>query len=412
MAQAAFTINSAADSTATASIGGGSCPISRRCSTTTPPGRCYLEAYERPATPLSIAWSGRRLTCLARHDLCRRELYSPRRRQRRRRRKFLLLDARRDRRRAGTRAGQDVLRGLRRDGGGNFEGRNNPPPRPGPWKPVAKELDRDFAALESELAADRGRLLRSAAADPSGRDDKSSSRGTADDRRVGPPRRSSTNRAAATRRQAAISSSPRFAWVALGLARVPESTGKMSVPPGGLRRSWRNGRPGGPPSSTTTPAWPDALTTLHQQQPQKRWLERAVALADVILAPVRDRRGGFFYTPDNHEPLIVRRRTSSTTRRPAQRAGRRRSLAAGRFIAARRLSSGRARRPPRVPRRVAAVPHGRRPSCRWPFWTIARLYPLFRRWTQKVESLKGSYVFPLFCGTSSVSSLVESPRRW
>ncbi len=77
---------------------------------------------------------------------------------------------------------------------------------------------------------------------------------------------------------------------------------------GGLRRSWRSGRPGGPAFLDDYASLANALTTLHQQQREQRWLDEAVGLADAILARFADARGGFFYTPNDHEPLIVRKK--------------------------------------------------------------------------------------------------------
>ena len=91
----------------------------------------------------------------------------------------------------------------------------------------------------------------------------------------------------------------------------PESTGKMPVPPerppiycGG------RGATAGPAAlpSDDYASLANALTTLHQQQREQRWLDEAVGLADAILARFADPRGGFFYTPADHEPLIVRKK--------------------------------------------------------------------------------------------------------
>ena len=128
-----------------------------------------------------------------------------------------------------------------------------------------------------------------------------------------------------------------------------------------MRRSWRNGRPGGPAFLDDYASLANALTTLHQQQPQRRWLDEAVSLADTILARFADRRGGFFYTPDDHEPLIVRKKDLVDNSTPSGNGlAVVASPAAGRSMRPRRLSPGCPCGPPRLPRRLAAVPRGRR----------------------------------------------------
>ena len=107
-------------------------------------------------------------------------------------------------------------------------------------------------------------------------------------------------------RAAAVLDEPRYGDAAAKAANFLLAA--LRDPSGGLRRSWRNGRPGGPAFLDDYASLANALTTLHQQQPQKRWLDEAVALADAILARFADPRGGFFYTPDDHEPLIVRKK--------------------------------------------------------------------------------------------------------
>ena len=53
----------------------------------------------------------------------------------------------------------------------------------------------------------------------------------------------------------------------------------------------------------------NALVTLYEHQPDRRWLDAAVALADAILARFADPQGGgFFYVAQDDEALIVRKK--------------------------------------------------------------------------------------------------------
>lgn len=75
---------------------------------------------------------------------------------------------------------------------------------------------------------------------------------------------------------------------------------------GRLLRSWREGR------STHNAYLEDyaalilGLTALYQTDPQTRWFEAAVDLAEEMVAHYQDPVGGFFDTRDDHETLILR----------------------------------------------------------------------------------------------------------
>ncbi|MCC6124818.1 MAG: thioredoxin domain-containing protein [Pirellulales bacterium] len=53
----------------------------------------------------------------------------------------------------------------------------------------------------------------------------------------------------------------------------------------------------------------NALLTLHETGGEGTWLDRAVELAEIVLNHFADaKRGGFFFTADDHEPLLVRKK--------------------------------------------------------------------------------------------------------
>jgi hypothetical protein len=177
---------------------------------------------------------------------------------------------------------------------GNFEGRNVLHLAT-PLETCAKMLGRETAALEAQLAEDRRQLLAARA------------------RRVRPRRDDKVLlgwnglMVDALARAGAALGEPRYAAAAARAAGFLLDT--LRDGQGRAVHSWRAGRPGHPAFLDDYASLANALITLHQHQPQPRWLDEAVRLADLMLLDFADpRQGGFFYTADDQEPLIVRKK--------------------------------------------------------------------------------------------------------
>jgi hypothetical protein len=78
---------------------------------------------------------------------------------------------------------------------------------------------------------------------------------------------------------------------------------------GRLLHYWRNGQAKYDAYLDDYAALGNALLTLHETGGSSARLDRAIAVADTILAQFADPKlGGFFYTAADHEPLVVRRK--------------------------------------------------------------------------------------------------------
>jgi uncharacterized protein YyaL (SSP411 family) len=100
---------------------------------------------------------------------------------------------------------------------------------------------------------------------------------------------------------------PRYAIAAAAAADF--LLGRLRDKNGRLLHSWRNGRAAHAACLDDYASLANALVTLYEQQPDARWLDEAIRLADAILAHFADpQKGGFFYTADDSEPLIVRKK--------------------------------------------------------------------------------------------------------
>ena len=78
---------------------------------------------------------------------------------------------------------------------------------------------------------------------------------------------------------------------------------------GRLRRSWKDGRPGGPATLEDEADLADGLLALYAATFDERWYLAAHTRGASILAHFRDPAGGFFDTADDAEALVVRPRS-------------------------------------------------------------------------------------------------------
>lgn len=177
---------------------------------------------------------------------------------------------------------------------GNFEGRNilNCPRS---LAEHADELNRRADALLAELAESRAALLaaRSKRVRP-GRDDKVllSWNAMAID---------ALGRAGAALRE------PAYTEAAARAAQFLLS--HLRNGPGRFFHCWRDGQARHPAFLDDTASLAGALVTLYETTGAEEWLERAVHLADDLLARFADpEAGGFYYTPADHVPLIARKK--------------------------------------------------------------------------------------------------------
>jgi len=177
---------------------------------------------------------------------------------------------------------------------GNFEGRNIPHVSK-TLEQCAQVLHRDPDELETELADSRRALLaaRSQRVRP-GRDDKvlTSWNGLMID---------------AMAQAGHLLGVPRYGSAAVAAAeflleRIRDRGGR-------LLHAWRHGLAKTNAFLDDYASFANALVTLYEIDGQRRWLNQAADLADVMLARFADQEhGGFFYTPDDHEPLLVRKK--------------------------------------------------------------------------------------------------------
>jgi uncharacterized protein YyaL (SSP411 family) len=84
---------------------------------------------------------------------------------------------------------------------------------------------------------------------------------------------------------------------------------KMRRPDGRLLHSWRLEQAKFAAYLDDYACLGNALVTLYEAGFDERWIDAAVALADIVLAEFEDRgAGGFFYTATDHERLIARQK--------------------------------------------------------------------------------------------------------
>jgi uncharacterized protein YyaL (SSP411 family) len=177
---------------------------------------------------------------------------------------------------------------------GNFEGQNilNLPKT---LEQIAALLGRDVHELATQLAADRARLLaaRSQRVRPA-LDDKvlASWNGLAIE---------------ALAAAGAAFDEPRYLAAAERAANfVLES---MRQSDGRLWHVWRQGRAHVDAFLDDYACVGSGLVSLYEATFDARWLDAAVALAELIVAEFADRdQGGFFYTSDQHEALLARQK--------------------------------------------------------------------------------------------------------
>jgi uncharacterized protein YyaL (SSP411 family) len=177
---------------------------------------------------------------------------------------------------------------------GNFEGRNILHLS----KPIAvcaRVLACDADALAAGLAASRGELL------------------AARSRRVRPARDgkvlASWNGLFVDVLARAGAALPEPRYTAAAARAADFLLGQLCYAPGRLAHCWRAGKAKPLGFLDDYASLANALITLDQAQPAPRWIEEAGRLADAILERFSDPlRGGFFYTPVDHEPLVARKK--------------------------------------------------------------------------------------------------------
>jgi uncharacterized protein YyaL (SSP411 family) len=174
---------------------------------------------------------------------------------------------------------------------GNFEGRNilNLP------RPIAQEaklLGRDEADLAAELADSRRKLFeaREQRVHP-GKDDKVlvAWNGLMID---------------ALARAAGALDEPRY--LAAARAAADFLLAQVRREDGRLLHTWRHGKAKLDAYLDDYAAMVNSLVSVYEASFDERYIDRAVELADQMLAHFRDPQGGFFFTASDHEQLIAR----------------------------------------------------------------------------------------------------------
>jgi hypothetical protein len=177
-------------------------------------------------------------------------------------------------------------------GGGNFEGQSilNLPKT---IEQCASLRDWDLEELKSELAESRGKLLE------------------VRDRRVRPGK---DDKVLVSWNALMIDSMARAAGI-LDESRYLDAATKaaefilceMRRPDGRLLHSWRHGQAKLDAYLDDYAYLTNAFVTLYEASVEEKWIDEAVALANIVIAHFRDSRsGGFFFTADDHEQLIAR----------------------------------------------------------------------------------------------------------
>ncbi|HVX14495.1 MAG TPA: thioredoxin domain-containing protein [Pirellulales bacterium] len=106
---------------------------------------------------------------------------------------------------------------------------------------------------------------------------------------------------------AGVLDEPRYLQAASAAADFVLST--MRREDGRLLHSWRSGQAKFAAYLDDYACLANALVTLYEAGFEERWIDAAVALADIVLAEFEDRdAGGFFYTAADHERLIARQK--------------------------------------------------------------------------------------------------------
>ncbi|MGI6208973.1 MAG: thioredoxin domain-containing protein, partial [Anaerolineae bacterium] len=105
------------------------------------------------------------------------------------------------------------------------------------------------------------------------------------------------------------------------LARAERAAGfildHMSRPDGGLHRIWVKGEARGLAFQEDYAALIRALVALYEAGFERRWLEEARRLADLMIDRFADPQGGFFQTGPEHEDLVARRKEFTDSGTPS-----------------------------------------------------------------------------------------------
>ncbi|MBX3433699.1 MAG: thioredoxin domain-containing protein [Pirellulales bacterium] len=186
---------------------------------------------------------------------------------------------------------------------GNFEGRNILH-LPRSIEQAAKLMNRDADSLAAELAASRAKLF------------------AARERRVRPGKDDkvlvSWNALAidALARAGATLGEPRFAAAAQHAADF--LLRELRRPDGRLLHAWRQGQAKLDAYLDDYAYLANALITLYETTFAPRYVEEALALADVMIDRFADpQAGGFYFTADDHEQLIARTKDVTDSSVPA-----------------------------------------------------------------------------------------------
>jgi uncharacterized protein YyaL (SSP411 family) len=91
----------------------------------------------------------------------------------------------------------------------------------------------------------------------------------------------------------------------------------MSRPDGGLHRIWVKGEARGLAFQEDYAALIRALVALYEAGFERRWLEEARRLADLMIDRFADPQGGFFQTGPEHEDLVARRKEFTDSGTPS-----------------------------------------------------------------------------------------------
>ena len=160
------------------------------------------------------------------------------------------------------------------------------------WPAVDEPPFRDDAALESDLAESRARLLERRATRPQpARDDKALAawNGLA---------------IAAFAEAGRLLDEPRYTEAAVRAATA--IVDGLLAEDGSLKRSWKDGRAVGAGVLEDYAHLAEGLLALYETTFDERWFTIARGLADRILSHFADPAGGFFDTATDHETLITR----------------------------------------------------------------------------------------------------------
>ncbi len=175
---------------------------------------------------------------------------------------------------------------------GNWEG-TNVLWRPYPTQAVADELDLDPLGLERDLELARARLFEARERRP---------RPATDDKVL-----AAWNGLAISALAEAGRAFGNGAYVEAAVRAAEFVLTHLRDGRGRLRRSWRDGRAGGPGYADDHALMAEACLTLYETTFELRWFEEARALAaELRRLFLDDERGGFFQTGSDAEALVIR----------------------------------------------------------------------------------------------------------